>query len=53
LENEGECEQNKNNGIWIWKTTLFIISIIIFPPSASILSVPFLGDALIKLYETL
>jgi hypothetical protein len=20
LENEGECEQNKNNGIWIWKT---------------------------------
>jgi hypothetical protein len=21
LENEGECEQNKNNGIWIWKTT--------------------------------
>jgi hypothetical protein len=21
LKNEGECEQNKINGIWIWKST--------------------------------
>jgi hypothetical protein len=31
----------------------FLIVILIIPLSASILSVPFLGDALIKLYETL
>jgi hypothetical protein len=30
-----------------------LVIILIIPLSASILSVPFLGDALIKLYETL